>query len=141
MQTRLLVNQNQKLKLNTQILNHGSTFHVSGHGSFIIKREKMYNRYKSDYYKNMLKAVSTNYKKMLSSQQKRFKDNKISKLKSNWNIINSAKKSDNVSASFKYFYTFSKMLILQTVPIGHKVMTQVNHQISISHLTLRTVIN
>ena len=64
----------------------------------------------------MLKAVSTNYKKTLSSQQKRFKDNKISKLKSikkndpkeYWNIINSAKKSDNVSASLKDFYTFFK---------------------------------
>ena len=39
------------------------------------KTRKMYNRYKSDYYKNMLKAVSTNYKKTLSLQQKRFKDN------------------------------------------------------------------
>ena len=74
----------------------------------------MYNRYKSDYYKNMLKAVSTNYKKTLSLQQKRFKDNKISILKSlkkndpkeYWNIINSAKKSDNISASLKDFYTF-----------------------------------
>ena len=80
------------------------------------KTRKMYNRYKSDYYKNMLKAVSTNYKKTLSLQQKCFKDNKISKLKSlkkndpkeYWNIINSAKKSDNVSASLKDFYTFFK---------------------------------
>ena len=59
----------------------------------------MNNRYKSDYYNNMLKVVSTNYKKTLSSQQKCFKDNKISKLKSikkndpkeYWNIINSVK--------------------------------------------------
>ena len=80
------------------------------------KTRKMYNRYKSEYYKNLLKIVSSSYKKTLSKQNKRFRDEKVSRLrhlKKNdpreyWKIINSSKKSENNYASLNDFYDFFK---------------------------------
>ena len=41
------------------------------------KTRKMYNKYKSDYYKNLLKAVSKNYKQTLSMHKKQFQNQKV----------------------------------------------------------------
>ena len=76
----------------------------------------MYNRYKSDYYKNLLKIVSKSYKNTLALQHRKYNDKKISRLrnlrknnpKEYWNIINSSKKVEHTNASLADFYTFFK---------------------------------
>lgn len=42
---------------------------------------KKYNKYKTPYYKNMLKMVSKEYKNMIAQSMKRFKNNRLNKLK------------------------------------------------------------
>ena len=49
---------------------------------FIIETRKMYNKYKTNYYENLLKVVSKNHKQTLNTQSKRFKMNRVAKLKS-----------------------------------------------------------
>ena len=78
----------------------------------------MYNRYKSDYYKNLLKIVSKSYKNTLALQHRKYNDKKISRLrnlrknnpKEYWNIINSSKRVEHTNASLADFYTFLKNL-------------------------------
>ena len=80
------------------------------------KTRKMYNKYKSEYYKNLLKIVSKSYKTTLSVQHRKFKDKKIGRLrnlrknnpKEYWKIINSSKKETNSSASLSDLYDFFK---------------------------------
>ena len=83
--------------------------------NFYHKTRRLYNKHKTDYYKNMLKTVSKSYKNVLSKNIRRYKNatiEKIRKLKSNdpkeyWWIINAGKRKDanNVSIDdfFKYF--------------------------------------
>ena len=76
----------------------------------------MCNRYKSEYYKNLLKIVSKSYKTTSAVQHKKYKDKKICRLrnlrknkpKEYWKIINSSKKEDTTSASLTDFYDFFK---------------------------------
>ena len=66
---------------------------------------KKYNKYKTTYYKNLLKTVSKQYKSTISKNVRKYKDDKVNRLKnlqtSNpkeyWKIINSLdKKKDRL---------------------------------------------
>ncbi|MEW8546328.1 MAG: reverse transcriptase family protein [Candidatus Thiodiazotropha sp.] len=80
------------------------------------KTRKMYNRYKSEYYKNLLKVISKSYKTTLAVQHRKYNDKKICRLrnlrknnpKEYWKIINSSKTEENPSASLTDFYNFFK---------------------------------
>ena len=80
------------------------------------KTRKMYNKYKSEYYKNLLKAVSKNYKHTLNKHKKQFQNLKIEKLrriknanpKEYWKIINSTKKPNSIKATLHDLYSFYK---------------------------------
>ena len=72
----------------------------------------MYNKYKTSFYKDILKTVSNNYKKTLLQHYNRFNNDKINKLRAvkrnnlreYWKIINSQKKSEDIGASVQAFY-------------------------------------
>ena len=74
----------------------------------------MYNKYKTDYYKDLLKIVSKNYKRTLYTQNKIFKANRVEKLrrlktnnpKEYWKIINSDKKNEDSQASLEDLFNF-----------------------------------
>ena len=76
----------------------------------------MYNKYKSEYYKNLLKAVSKNYKHTSNKHKKQFQNLKIEKLrriknanpKEYWKIINSTKKPNSIKATLHDLYSFYK---------------------------------
>ena len=77
----------------------------------------MYNRYKTNYYKNIFKFVSKKYKTTLSKTHKKYKENKIKdirNLKINdprkyWKLINSqSKNNSNNLASLDDLYNFFK---------------------------------
>ena len=76
------------------------------------KTRQMYNKYKTSFYKDILKTVSKNYKKTLSQHYNRFNNDKINKLRAvkrnnpreYWKIINSQKKSEDIGASDQAFY-------------------------------------
>ena len=95
------------------------------------KTRKIYNRYKSEYYKNLLKIVSKSYKTTLAVQHKKYNDKKIYRLrnlkknkpKEYWKIINSSKKEDTTRASLNDFYDFFKNVNSQDDGEG----TQENH--------------
>ena len=80
------------------------------------KTRKMYNKYKNDYYKNLLKTVSKNYKRTLNTQSKLFKQNRVAKLrnlktknpKEYWKLINSERKHDETQASLDDLFHFYK---------------------------------
>ena len=80
------------------------------------RSRRLYNKYKTDYYKNILKIVSKKYKKTLSFNNRRFiteKSNELRSLKHKhpreyWKIINSHKKGSNSQASLDEFYQFFK---------------------------------
>ena len=80
------------------------------------KTRKMYNRYKSEYYKNLLKIISKSYKKTLAVQHKRYNKKKICQLrnlkknkpKEYWKVINSSKNANNTRASLTDLYNFFK---------------------------------
>ena len=96
---------NFKPWFNKQCINARNTYH---------KTRKMYNQYKSDYYKNLLKAVSKNYKQTLSMHKKTFQNQKVEKLrqlknanpKEYWKIIKSTKKPNNIHATLEDLYSF-----------------------------------
>ena len=76
----------------------------------------MYNKYKTDYYKNLLKVVSKNYKQTLNTQNKTFKQNRVAKLrtlktnnpKEYWKLLNSERKRNNTQASLGDLFNFYK---------------------------------
>ena len=77
----------------------------------------MYNRCKSEYYKNLLKIISKSYKKTLAVQhKKKYNEQKICQLRNlkknkpneYRKVINSSKNADNTSASLTDFYDFFK---------------------------------
>ena len=80
------------------------------------KCRKMYNKYKTNYYKNLLKIVSKKYKRTLTVINRKYKDNKIKELRSlkstdprkYWKIINSQNKTVNDLASLDDLYHFFK---------------------------------
>ena len=87
------------------------------------KCRKMYNRYKTNYYKNIFKFVSKKYKTTLSKTHKTYKANKIKdirNLKINdprkyWKLINSqSKNNSNNLASLDDLYNFFKTSNTQT---------------------------
>ena len=71
----------------------------------------MYNKYKTDYYKNLLKTVSKNYKNTLNKNFKKFKTERVKKLRrlkttdptQYWKIINPKKRTNETSAPLKLF--------------------------------------
>lgn len=80
------------------------------------KTRYMYNKYKTDFYKSILKIVSKKYKKTLSRHHTSYKNKKINKLRSMkysnprgyWRIINSDKKSCTTEATVENFYEYFK---------------------------------
>ncbi|MCG8112265.1 MAG: reverse transcriptase domain-containing protein [Candidatus Thiodiazotropha taylori] len=83
------------------------------------KTRHMYNRYKTTFYKNILKMVSKNYKKTLSRNHTRFKNDKIKKLRTlkhtnpreYWKILNcNNKRSNHTEASIQDFYEYFQNL-------------------------------
>ena len=82
------------------------------------KSRKMYNKYKTKYYRTILKTVSKNYKRTLTINNKRYTNDKIDKLRSlktnnpreYWKIINSHKKSTEAQAPLSDFYEFFKAM-------------------------------
>ena len=80
------------------------------------KARKAYNRYKTSYYKNILKIVSKRYKNTLTLYSNRFTNDKIKRLRSlknknpreYWKIINSQNESGKVKAPLNDFYDFYK---------------------------------
>ena len=82
------------------------------------RSRRLYNKYKTHYYKNMLKIVSKKYKKTLTYTNRRFiteKSNQLRSLKNQhpreyWKIINSHKKSSESQASLDDFYQFFKSI-------------------------------
>ena len=80
------------------------------------RSRRMYNKYKTDYYKNILKIVSKKYKKTLSYHNRQFtnqKSNNLRELRNKhpreyWKIINSHKKCSDSQATLNDFYNFFK---------------------------------
>ena len=78
----------------------------------------MYNKYKTNYYKNILKTVSKNYKKTLSRHYMQYKNDKISKLRAlkrnnsreYWRIINTSHTTHNTEANIHDFFDYFKNL-------------------------------
>ena len=77
---------------------------------------KLYNKYKSNYYKDLLKQVSKEYKNKMASNFRRHKNENIQKLrnlknskpKEFWRIINSIDKSKNKTAPLQNLYEYFK---------------------------------
>ena len=82
------------------------------------KTRHMYNKYKTNYYKNILKIVSKSYKITLSKHYKRYKNDKISKLRAikrnnprgYWKIINANKTTQDTKASVNDLFYYFKNL-------------------------------
>lgn len=80
------------------------------------KTRKMYNKYKSEYYKTILKTVSKNYKNTLNVHRHKFKAERIQKLRrlktsdprEYWKIINSDKKTEETHATLDDLFNFYK---------------------------------
>lgn len=82
------------------------------------KTRRLYNKYKTEYYKNILKIVSKKYKKTLTINNRSFineKSNQLRSLKNQnpreyWKIINSHKHSSGPQATLEHFYQFFKSM-------------------------------
>lgn len=82
------------------------------------KTRKAYNKYKTPYFKELLKTVSNQYKQTLRNEQYKFNSNRIDKLrrlkdadpKQYWNILNAKSKQSKTTASLEDFYDFFKTL-------------------------------
>lgn len=80
------------------------------------RSRKLYNKYKTSNYRNMLKRVSKEYKNTISQSVRKFKQErlcKIKELRSNnpkdyWKIINSIDKKKDPSVPLNDLYTFFK---------------------------------
>lgn len=79
---------------------------------------KLYNRYKTVHFKNLLKHVSKTYKQVISKNVKKHKNNKITKLRNlknakprdYWKIINSFNNENKSQAALDDFYTYFKTI-------------------------------
>lgn len=77
------------------------------------KTRRTYNKYKNEYYKNMLKIVSKKYKNTLKLHNNRFRNDRIQKLRNlknknpreYWRLINPERKQNNF-ASLDDFHDF-----------------------------------
>lgn len=80
------------------------------------KCRKMYNKYKTEYYKNVFKSVSKKYKRILTVSNRKYKDNKIKQIRTlkttdprkYWKIINPQSKTDKNMAPLDDLYNFFK---------------------------------
>ena len=78
----------------------------------------MYNKYKTQFYKNKLKIVSKEYKNKISKSVKNFKNTRVDKLrklrhtnaKEYWKIINSVEQKETRSPPLNDLYTYFKNL-------------------------------
>ena len=94
---------------NTECQNARNIYHYT---------RKMYNKYKTQYYKNKLKIVSKDYKNKISKSVKNFKNTRVEKLrklrhtnaKEYWKIINSVEQKDSRSPPLNDLYTYFKNL-------------------------------
>ena len=77
---------------------------------------RMYNKHKTNYYKNILRIVSKKYKRTLTKNYRKYKENKASELRrlkstdlrKYWKIINSDNNKNNIQASVDDLYDFFK---------------------------------
>ena len=107
--TRKTDNKYSKFKpwFNRDCINARNVYH---------KTHKMYNSYKTEYYKNMLKHVSKQYKQTLNKNCKKFKNERIQKLrriktndpKQYWKIINAERRPTQTSAPLTDLFNFYK---------------------------------
>lgn len=75
---------------------------------------KLYNKYKTQYYKKLLRTVSKNYKNTISNNIKRFKDERINKLKTIksshprefWKVINGTDRNKDCKASLQDLFSY-----------------------------------
>ena len=80
------------------------------------KTRKLYNKYKTTHYKLLLKTVSKEYKNKMSQNIRRYKNNRIEKLKNLkyakprefWKIINSIDEKNNKTAPLQDLYNYFK---------------------------------
>lgn len=78
----------------------------------------MFNKYKTPYYKNLLKSVRKEYKLSISKNVKKFKNQRVEKLKSIkttnpkefWKIINSVDKTCSKLPPLDELHNFFKNL-------------------------------
>ena len=105
-QTKQDVTQNLQRKkwFNAECRAARSTYH---------KTRKLYNKYKTTHYKLLLKTVSKEYKNKMSQNIRRFKNNRIEKLKNLkyaklWKIINSIDEKNNKTAPLQDLYNYFK---------------------------------
>ena len=82
------------------------------------KTRKAYNKYKTQYFKDLLKTVSKQYKLTLRQANSRYKTVKIEKLrklknadpKKYWNILNENNHKSETTATLDSFYEFFRKL-------------------------------
>ena len=82
------------------------------------KTRKAYNKYKTPYFKQLLKSVSKQYKSTILHAQKKYKSDRIDKIRylkhsdprQYWNILNSKPKQSNITAPLNDFYNYFKTL-------------------------------
>jgi hypothetical protein len=82
------------------------------------RTRKMYNKYKTHFFKTQLKNISKQYKNALNKANRNFKLSRVENLKKlkttdpkqYWNIINLSPKQTKPCASLEDFYTFFKSL-------------------------------
>ena len=87
---------------------------------------RLYNKYKNEHYKNLLKQVSREYKSTINQSINKFKTDKINQLKSiknknpkaYWKVINSADKTEQPTAPLHELYDFFKHVNNPTVQEG-----------------------
>ena len=80
------------------------------------KTRKLYNKYKTTHYKLLLKSVSKEYKNKMAKNVRRYKNNKIDKLKNLkyakprefWKIINSIDDKNRDTAPLQDLYNYFK---------------------------------
>ena len=80
------------------------------------KIRKLYNKHKTEHYKNLLKHVSKEYKNTVNRNVRKYKDEKIEKLrrlktsnsKEFWRILNDDKRKQQTSAPLQDLYEYFK---------------------------------
>ena len=100
-------NMQNKRWFNTECQNARNIYHYT---------RKMYNKYKTQFYKNKLKIVSKEYKNKISKSVKNFKNTRVDKLrklrhtnaKEYWKIINSVEQKETRSPPLNGLYTYFK---------------------------------
>ncbi|XP_053380331.1 uncharacterized protein LOC128548841 [Mercenaria mercenaria] len=116
----VIQNRANTYRNNNRIENNFPWFDRSCHNARNIyhKTRKTYNKYKTQYFKDMLKSVSKQYKCALRKAKNDYNANRIHKLrnlkyadpKQYWNIINGKSTQNEKTAKLNDFYEYFKDL-------------------------------